>query len=418
MITTSLVFDHRGRTEKGKRGPVEVRVTVDRKSMYVTTGIRVLRSEFKFGEVVNRAEAKELNEQLATIVGIVEGEVAKCLKERRALNGADLRKKVWDLAGGDSQEQCESVADWIDGQIPTLGVSKGTAMHYRTLALRVRACDIFNRWSDVTTGNIIKFDAWVRGLPADGDSGGRTAVGGSSGRPAAGGSAGGHPDGGGDTISGATVYNYHKCLKRMLTRAVVVGKIDRNPYERLKGEFRRPAQKAVEYLTEEEVKAFVDYKPIGSRELEIAHDLFVVQLYTGLSYSDLMRFDFSNYRMVDGAWIAVDARVKTGVPFVGHLLPPVVAVLDKYGGALPKMCNQRYNRCLKVLGPAVGIRLTLHSHLARHTFATMMLRAGAKIENVSRMLGHTNITQTQHYAKVLAQSVHEDFELFARRLNN
>ena len=204
----------------------------------------------------------------------------------------------------------------------------------------------------------------------------------------------------------------------MLTRAVVVGKIDRNPYDRLKGEFRRPAQKAVEYLTEEEVKAFVDYQPVGSRELEIAHDLFVVQLYTGLSYSDLMRFDFSAYRLVDGAWIAVDSRVKTGVPFVGHLLPPVVAVLDKYGGMLPRMCNQRYNRCLKVLGPAVGIRLTLHSHLARHTFATMMLRAGAKIENVSRMLGHTNITQTQHYAKVLAQSVHEDFELLARRLNN
>ncbi|MBQ8938198.1 MAG: tyrosine-type recombinase/integrase [Bacteroidaceae bacterium] len=282
----------------------------------------------------------------------------------------------------------------------------------------MRACDIFKRWSDVTTENIIKFDAWVRGLPADGDSAARSADGDSAGGSAAGDSAGGRPDGGGDTISGATVYNYHKCLKRMLTRAVVVGKIDRNPYERLKGEFRRPAQKAVEYLTEEEVKAFVDYQPVGSMELEIAHDLFVVQLYTGLSYSDLMRFNFSAYKMVDGAWIAVDARVKTGVPFVGHLLPPVVAVLNKYGGTLPRMCNQRYNRCLKVLGPAVGIRLTLHSHLARHTFATMMLRAGAKIENVSRMLGHTNITQTQHYAKVLAQSVHEDFELLARRLNN
>jgi site-specific recombinase XerD len=37
-----------------------------------------------------------------------------------------------------------------------------------------------------------------------------------------------------------------------------------------------------------------------------------------------------------------------------------------------------------------------------------MLSSGARIENVSRMLGHTNITQTQRYAKVLAQSVHDD----------
>jgi site-specific recombinase XerD len=57
------------------------------------------------------------------------------------------------------------------------------------------------------------------------------------------------------------------------------------------------------------------------------------------------------------------------------------------------------------------IETRLHSHLARHTFATMMLRNGAKIENVSKMLGHTNITQTQRYAKTLAQSVYEDYEL-------
>jgi site-specific recombinase XerD len=57
-----------------------------------------------------------------------------------------------------------------------------------------------------------------------------------------------------------------------------------------------------------------------------------------------------------------------------------------------------------------GIKTRLHTHLARHTFATFMLRNGAKIENVSRMLGHTNIVQTQRYAKVLAKSVHDDFE--------
>ena len=47
-----------------------------------------------------------------------------------------------------------------------------------------------------------------------------------------------------------------------------------------------------------------------------------------------------------------------------------------------------------------------------------MLRNGAKIENVSRMLGHTNITQTQRYAKVLAQSVHDDFDMVAEKISN
>jgi site-specific recombinase XerD len=64
----------------------------------------------------------------------------------------------------------------------------------------------------------------------------------------------------------------------------------------------------------------------------------------------------------------------------------------------------------------VGIETRLHSHLARHTFATRMLRMGVKIENLSKMLGHTNITQTQKYAKVMAQSVHDDFEMVAKKL--
>lgn len=393
MITTAFVFDHRGRVEKGKRGPVEVRVTVDRKSYYVNTGVKVLRSEWKFGQIINRPDMKELNERLEAILRLVEDDVTKCVAERREIDVAEVRRRVWNVANGD--EGGERVADWVEEQISILAVSKGTAAHYRTLVARMRACDIIKRWQDVTPEKVVEFDAWLRRMPA----------------------LIGSAKVDGKNVDGATVYNYHKCLRRMMSRAVLIGKLEHNPYERLRGEFRRSPSKAVQYLTEDEVDAFVKYSPIPGTELEKAHDLFVVQLFTGLSFSDLMEFDMRNYKKVDGAWVSVGARVKTGVPFVGHLLPPVVEVLEKYGYQLPKLSNQCYNRCLKALGPAAGISTRLHTHLARHTFATMMLRAGAKIENVSKMLGHTNITQTQRYAKVLAQSVHEDFELLARRIN-
>ena len=91
-------------------------------------------------------------------------------------------------------------------------------------------------------------------------------------------------------------------------------------------------------------------------------------------------------------------------------------VLEKYGWEIPQLSNADYNRHLKALGQMAGIKTRLHSHLARHTFATYMLRNGVKIENVSKMLGHTNITQTQRYAKVLAQSVHDDFDMIAEKL--
>ena len=45
-------------------------------------------------------------------------------------------------------------------------------------------------------------------------------------------------------------------------------------------------------------------------------------------------------------------------------------------------------------------------HLARHTFATTVTLANnVSIENVSKMLGHSSIRMTQHYARILDASI-------------
>jgi site-specific recombinase XerD len=63
-----------------------------------------------------------------------------------------------------------------------------------------------------------------------------------------------------------------------------------------------------------------------------------------------------------------------------------------------------------------GIKTKLHSHLARHSFATFMLRNEVPIERVGKMLGQKSIRTTQRYAKVIAQDVHEDFDKVAKKL--
>jgi integrase len=130
----------------------------------------------------------------------------------------------------------------------------------------------------------------------------------------------------------------------------------------------------------------------------------------------MQAFDIGDYKFDGTRWNHVGQRIKTGVPYVSSLLPPAVDVLEKYDYEIPQMSNAAYNFQLKELQKKAGIKTRLHSHLARHTFATFMLRNGVKIENVSKMLGHTNITQTQRYAKVLAQSVHESWDMIAEKL--
>lgn len=383
MITSAIVFDHRMRTTQGMEGPLEVRVTVNRKPYYIQTGVRVRAHQWQFDKVVDHPQANALNERLSILFDKIMGIVNKCIETGQDIDIASVRRQAWQTV------HKQTAIEWMRKEVTQLPVTYGTMKHYMSAIKRLEEFGRITDWSDFTAENIYKFDAFVRRLR-----------------------------GRGVRITIGSAYNYHKCLKALLSRAEKSELISSNPYNRLRGEFSRGEKQSTEYLTEDEMAKIQKFKPAPGSFMERARDLFIFQMFTGLSFSDMMAFDISEYKKVKGKWCIIASRIKTGVPYVNQLLPPAVDVLERYEMTLPKMTNQVYNRELKLLGMACGITIPLHSHLARHTFATFMLRNGAKIENVSRMLGHTNIKQTQRYAKVLAESVHEDFDMIANKINN
>lgn len=385
------MFDHRNRTSAGKEGPVEVRITHNRKTYYIPTGVRVRRSEFAFQSIINRGDSDELNRQLKVLVQKITGVVTAMLEAGEALDAAEVKRRVWSPEQKKKKDVNEVVA-WMQEQLPLLRLRDGTVKHYRPLFVRLTAFGEISQWCDLTIENIYKFDAYLHSLRKE-----LTDAEKKKGVKA-------------EPLSDAGVYTYHKCFRALLTRAYKMGVIDANPYDRLKGEFSRGEKQSMDYLTEEEMSAFESIRPLRGSVMEVAHDLFIFQMYTGLSYGDMQAFDMKDYRLIDGTWRNVGERIKTGVPYVSQLLPPAVAILEKYNYQLPTLGNAEYNHSLKALGMACGITRPLHSHMARHTFATFALRQGVKIENLARMLGHTNITQTQRYAKVVAASVHEEFD--------
>ena len=384
MITTKLIFDRRGTASRTKEGYIEVRMIHQRKAVYISTGVRVYKNEWAAGRIVNRQDADVLNHRLALIYEKVCAEINRCMENDMPLDVDAI--KVMALSSIDGGSERQTFMEWLGKQIDMLSLADGTVKHYKTLQLRLEEFGKIQRWADVTSENIYEFDSWLHKLKTND----------------------------GNKISDAAVYNYHKCFKAMLNKAVAFDKIMRNPYSRLK--FNRGESESIEFLTEEEMEAIETLQvPEGSR-LERVRDLFVFQMYTGLAYSDAQAFDFSQYKKVDGKWINSRERIKSGVPYISSLLPPVVKVLEKYGYEVPKIDNADYNILLKIIGTMAGISTKMHTHLARHTFATYMLRQGVKIENLQRMLGHKNIRQTMRYAKVLAESVHDDFEKVAAKM--
>jgi integrase len=403
MIRISLVYDHHKRTPKGEEGPVEVRVTVNRKPYYINTGVRV-RAERLVGNCIRDDEqsndADLLNERLTTIIGLVEKEVNRCLEQRMPINVADIRDRVWDITADEKDDGDEpTLIKWIKDYVATADMAKNTRLHYLTVTRRLMEYGKILRWEHLTVDNIYAWDVWLRHQEVPLTKNQKAA--------------GLEPQ----LISSDSVYNYHKYLKSAINKAMKFRILAVNPYDQLKGVFKRSRRDVVDYLTEDQMKKVMELTPVPGSQAAMALDLFIFQMFTGLSYSDTQIFDISQYRQIDGKWLHVGQRVKTGVPYVSQLLPPVVEMLERNGWQVPKMNNQRYNQMLKAIGMVIGIE-NLHSHMGRHTFATYMLSNGAKIENVSRMLGHTNITQTQRYAKVLAKDVHDDFDKIAKKLKS
>jgi len=74
------------------------------------------------------------------------------------------------------------------------------------------------------------------------------------------------------------------------------------------------------------------------------------------------------------------------------------------------------NSYLKEIATLCKIKKDLTFHIARHTFATTItLTNGVPIETVSKMLGHTNLKTTQHYAKILDKKISDDMMILRNK---
>ena len=389
--STSIIFDRKKQAEGTKEGALEVRVTIDRKSYYISTGMRVLNKHWA-GAVVVRPDADALNNRLRIIVARVNEKVNEFIDQRRPIDVAVIKEYIYD--GTSTTDKGDRLLEWMNRQIPMLDVKEGTKKHYWLLYDRLKQYGKLRSWSNLTVENIYEWDAWLRTLTATNMT-----------------KKGEEPE----KISDGTIHNYHKDFKALLNRAIEVGVLQQSPYDRLKGKFKRSDDGNCEYLTDEQIDFILSLHPVPGTQMEKVRDLFVFQMFTGLSYSDSQAFDIKNYHKEGDVWVSNGKRIKTGVPYISQLLPPVIDVLERHGWQVPQIPNQKYNMQLKTFGNAIGIE-GLHSHLARHTFATYMLSKGVKVQNVMRMMGHKKIEQTLKYAKVLGRDVHEDFDKVAKEL--
>ena len=219
-----------------------------------------------------------------------------------------------------------------------------------------------------------------------------------------------------------TTNKFLQNFKRITYRCLRHGWILKDPFAGISltmKEVDRP------YLTEDELKSIMEYTSSFDRIIRV-RDFFVFSCFTGLAYADVKKLRRCEIeRNEAGTWIKTK-RQKTGGRANVPLLGVPMQIINKYVDldlleaddlVLPILSNQKMNAYLKELEDFCGITKNLSYHIARHTFATTLtMMNGVPIESVSKMLGHKNITSTQHYARIVDKKVGEDMERLSTKL--
>jgi site-specific recombinase XerD len=212
-----------------------------------------------------------------------------------------------------------------------------------------------------------------------------------------------------------TIMKHIQRLRKMVTLAYNMEWLDKDPFRRWKNTFEK---KEREFLSANELSNLETYEfPV--ERLERVRDLFVFSCYTGISYVDIMKLTTENISVgIDRSKWIITKRQKTKTPIKVPLLDPALELIRKYGDhpmtmvsgtLLPTITNEKLNVYLKEVAILCGIKKNLTFHMARHTFATTVtLSNGVPIETVSKLLGHTKISTTQIYARVLENKVSQD----------
>ena len=213
-------------------------------------------------------------------------------------------------------------------------------------------------------------------------------------------------------IKNNSVVKYFKNLKTICNYAIRMELIDKNPFNIYNGKIK--VDEAI-FLTQEELES-IENKTFKIDRLERVKDIFLFSCYTGYAPVDAIKLTRKNVIQDTEKilWIKAN-RQKTNTKANVPILPPVLKIINKYqfygDTLLPKISNQKMNAYLKEIADIIGLEKKLTWYVARHTFATTVtLGNGIRIENVSAMLGHTTIKQTQHYAKILDQNVGLDMQ--------
>lgn len=208
-------------------------------------------------------------------------------------------------------------------------------------------------------------------------------------------------------------------LNRLIYIAVDQEILRFNPIADVKYEKKEPPK--LQHISRNELKLIME-KPMPNKFQELIRRAFIFSAFTALAYVDLKGLYPRHIgRTAEGKPFIRIHRKKTQVEAYVPLHPVAEQILSLYNTeddtkpVFPLPNRDQIWYCITEIGFLAGVKGNMSYHQSRHTFGTLLLSEGIPIESISKMMGHTNISTTQVYAKVTDQKISEDMDKLMER---
>ena len=377
-----FVFDRKKISSEKRKGLIQIEVRYEKKRKWISTGIKVFKDQWHDKRyIVNSLDSDELNERLFLCKEKIDSYFNSLMEKGIAFSWDDFDIFLKRM---DTSTSSETFIDYVARRIEERNdIKPSTKANHRKLLTSLDEFGKILYFSDLTKSNVADYYNFLLGKEVI-------------------------IQGKVQKLKLTTTSSYMKFLKVYINDAIQHDKLDKNPCNGLK--VKRGSAENGRWLSLEELSRIENIENIPS-SLKIIRDLFLIQCYTGMAYTDLMDFSPEKLTEIDGVTVLSGKRKKSGESYVTVIYPTLKNLLDKYNYNIPKRTNQSYNRALKILSMACNIDKPLATHWARRTCGMLMLNKGYSIEVVAKVLGHSDIKTTQHcYAKILDKTVIDSFK--------
>ena len=383
-----VLIVRKDRVNKDGIAPICIRVTKNRKSRLIATGVTV---PIRLWNSENQRIDSDLPEFRESQLKL-DSKVAKLYRRIRKLEALEVDVTLDNLLETNGRKVNCTIGECLDATISRLeSLGKyGSASKHKSLRSRLAQYRTLNtRLDEIDLTFLRDFELFLRKI-------------------------------GNTNNSIATKFAIFKAAyNKALAEEQFVTKS--NPFSKFKvGSLWTKTRKRA--ITKEDVQKLMELKIEPSHQTEyrdFARDVFLFSYFTaGINFTDIASLRYCD---IVGGRISY-SRNKTQKLLSFRLMPKAVSIIEKYSRlghssddyifpildrrihVTPQQIFNRthktlrkVNRELKVLGEMIGLQIPLTTYVARHTYATVLKRSGVNIAIISESLGHSDLSTTQIY---------------------